>query len=370
MNPSFSNMINDKDTLKFTISDINVSFVNALRRIIISEISCVVFRTFPHKDNLCDIEINTTRMNNELIKQRLTCVPIYINDLEFPINNYLVEVDVKNDTETIKYITTEDFKIKDINSDTYLSKEQRDIIFPKNNITGDFIEFARIRPKISDDIHGEHLMFSSKFDYGIAKNNASWNMVSTCSYGFTQDIEKINNIWNDKKNILLKEEKTLDEIEFYKKDWLLLDAKRITLKNSFDFIIETIGVYSNKNIIIKACNVMFNKLQKFKNSILEDQDLIYNSNSTIINCYDIKLIGEDYTLGKVIEFILYNNYYKNKLSFCGFRKIHPHDSDSIIRIAFNDSVNKNEIINIISECCSVATDVFTYIMNYIETLDI
>lgn len=369
MNPTFSNIIENEYTLKFTISDINVSFANALRRIIISEIPCVVFRTFPYEENLCDIEINTTRMNNELIKQRLTCVPIYINDLKFPINNYLVEVDVKNDTDNIKYITTEDFKIKDINSNTYLSKEQRDIIFPKNNITDDFIDFVRLRPKISSDILGEHLKFTSKLDFGISKDNAAWNMVSTCSYGFSQDLDNIETIWNDKKKILLQEGNTSDEIEVYKKDWLLLDAKRITLKDSFDFIIETIGVYSNKEIIINACNVMFNKIENFKSSILENQELIYNSNNTIKNCYDIKLIGEDYTLGKVIEYILYNNYYNNKLSFCGFRKNHPHDDYSIIRIAFkDDNTNKSDVVNIMMECIDLAIDVFTKINNFIQTI--
>ena len=112
MNPVLSQHSVEDSYLKFRISGINVSLANALRRIIISEIPTVVFRTTPHEENLANIEINTTRMNNEIIKQRLSCVPIHITDTAFPIEDYVVEVEKKNDSDTIDYITTEDFKIK------------------------------------------------------------------------------------------------------------------------------------------------------------------------------------------------------------------------------------------------------------------
>ena len=51
MAPNIVNQIEDKGILKFTIQDINVSFVNAIRRCILSEISIVVFKTFPHSEN-------------------------------------------------------------------------------------------------------------------------------------------------------------------------------------------------------------------------------------------------------------------------------------------------------------------------------
>ena len=41
----------DNDELKFTLSGVNVSIVNALRRIILSEIPIVVFRVSPNDKN-------------------------------------------------------------------------------------------------------------------------------------------------------------------------------------------------------------------------------------------------------------------------------------------------------------------------------
>ena len=62
------------DTMTFTLAT-DVSIANAIRRTILSDIECVVFKTTPHSENKVDIHINTTRMNNEILKQRLTCIP-------------------------------------------------------------------------------------------------------------------------------------------------------------------------------------------------------------------------------------------------------------------------------------------------------
>ena len=50
-------------------------------------IPTVVFKTFPHSENLANIITNTTRLNNEVLKQRLACIPIHISDLTMPITN-------------------------------------------------------------------------------------------------------------------------------------------------------------------------------------------------------------------------------------------------------------------------------------------
>ena len=66
--------------LKFTISGVDVAYVNGLRRTIMSDIPLLVFRTFPYEKNKCNIIANTGRLNNELVKQRLSCIPICVND--------------------------------------------------------------------------------------------------------------------------------------------------------------------------------------------------------------------------------------------------------------------------------------------------
>ena len=118
MDPKISEVIEDNHVLHFTLSNINVSLANALRRIILSEIPTLVFITENYNDNTCNIEINTSRLHNEIVKHRLSCIPIHMQvnmnseDTDPLSGKYILEVDVKNETDNILYVTTEHFKVK------------------------------------------------------------------------------------------------------------------------------------------------------------------------------------------------------------------------------------------------------------------
>ena len=78
------------------------------------------------------------------------------------------------------------------------------------------------------------------------------------------------------------------------------------------------------------------------------------------NSYDIILENEDYTIGKVLEYLMYTKFYETKiLTFCGFKKMHPHDSQSIIRVAYRDPIDISTIKGNLKECIDEATQVFT-----------
>ena len=121
MNPTVTNISEEDNVFRFQLSGVNMSLANALRRIMLSEIETIVFRTAPYKENLATIDVNTSRLNNEIIKQRLSCVPIHLKDLSFPIKDYQMEVEVTNDSDSNIYVTTEDFKVKHIHNDIYLN---------------------------------------------------------------------------------------------------------------------------------------------------------------------------------------------------------------------------------------------------------
>jgi len=365
MEPIVESKTETNGRLTFTLSGVNVSIANALRRIIISEIPCVVFRTTPHAENKVDIQINTTRMNNELIKQRIGCIPIHIDDIEIPIENYEIIIDKKNSSDVVDFVTTEDITINDIHAKKMLSESVVRKMFPPNSITGDYIDIARIRPRLSADIQGEHLKLTAKLDIGTAKENGSYNIVSTCSYGNTVD-----NSINDEKVASMTREMTesgmaAEEIAFKVKDWLLLNAELNSVPFSFDFTIETIGQFTNDDVVFRGTRIMLSKVGKFKESIDSNPDLIVESDTTLENGFDITLIDEDYTLGKALEFVLYNNYYDKSpeqtdklLSFCGFRKPHPHISESIIRLGFINSVKKQDIIDMMVKSCVILETIF------------
>jgi len=50
------------------------------------------------------------------------------------------------------------------------------------------------------------------------------------------------------------------------------------------------------------------------------------------------------------------------LSFCGFRKPHPHSTDSIIRVAFHNQIDKVGVSGYFQGACDSAINAFTKIM--------
>jgi len=245
------------------------------------------------------------------------------------------------------YVTTKDFKIINKLNDKEISEKERDNIFPPNNITNQYIDLVRLRPSLGDNLEGEELELSCDFSITTAKENSMFNVVCTSSYGNTIDKIKVSQEWIKKEKELKLENLTEEEFEYRKKNWYLLDSKRCFKPNSFDFIIESIGIYKNKDLLKLACKVLITNLNKLNDNMYNGTNEINKSLSTIDNCYDIKLNDIDHTLGKIVESYLYFNHFEGdkSISYIGFKKEHPHDIYSFIRIAYNiNDTDENLII--------------------------
>lgn len=340
MNPRVDNVSEDNDILKFTLSNLNASLANAIRRTLLSDIPIVVFRTSPYEENKANIISNTSRLNNEILKQRLSCIPIHITELDMPLQNYIMELNVENLTDTIIYVTTEDFKIKNVTTNEYLSDNDTRKIFPPGEL-GYYIDFARLRPKISDEIPGEKLNLTCEFGIGTAKENAMFNAVSTCAYGYTPDVENIEVELGKKVQGWKDKGMSKTEIDFESKDWRLLDAQRIVKKDSFDFILQSVGIYENRTLVKMSCDILIKKLEKMDTLMETDELKITPSLNTMKNSYDVLLENEDYTIGKMLEYLLFSKYFEGVaiLAYCGFKKLHPHDLDSTIRLAYKEDTD-------------------------------
>ena len=364
--PKVTHGLENKGIYSFTLENANVSVANALRRVIISDIETVIFDT--NNDSINIIE-NTTRFHNEILKQRLGCIPIHIKDKE-GIENILVELNVNNATDSLQYVTTKDFVIKDIANDKYLTEEATKKIFPPNNLTKEFVLFTRLKPKISTDIPGESINLKVKLTTGTAKEDGMYNVVSTCAYGNTPDKVEQHNQWQEIAEELETKGLSDAKIEYQRKNWYTLQAKRHYIKDSFDFKIESIGVFSNIEIVNKACDNLIKRLDKIKKKA-EDVNLPLDMKATAMaSSVDIKLVGEDYTIGKVIEYILHEEFYKKsgQLSYVGFIKKHPHDNHSIIRIAFSedgaDTLNDSNVNKMVHFACDVGKYIFSNMKEY------
>ena len=370
MTSKIANLKEEDGKMTFTLSQVDVSYVNGMRRTILSDIPIVTFKTTPYEENNADIIINTSRLNNEIVKQRLSCIPICINYLESepPIQNYLLELDVENKTDTTIIVTTKDFKIRDTLSDRLLDDTETKKIFPPfipPNGNGEYyIDFLRLRPKISDEIPGERIKLTCKFTLGTARDDSMFNVTGTCSYGCTPDYEKMEEQLEIRKQKWKDEDKKEDEIKFEAANWKLLEGMRYVIKNSFDFVIESVGIYSNEQIIIESCIILLRKMNELKTFIKQDELEIKRSDNTLENCYDIILINEDYTIGNILNFELYKIFYTDlkTIDYVGFKKLHPHDSDSLLRISIVDQTKgidtiKAMLLGVIDESIKTLTGI-------------
>jgi DNA-directed RNA polymerase subunit L len=229
-----------------------------------------------------------------------------------------------------------------------------------------YIDFARLRPKISDSIPGEAIKLTAEFSILTANKNGMYNVVSKCAYGNTIDTEKVASSWSVEESKLRTQDTPVSDIEFQKKNFYLLDSQRHFIADSFDFTIQSVGVFENVEIVKKACIVLQNKLIDVIQSIDSGIIKINNSETTIDYCYDIILENEDYTIGKVLEYILYEKYYQGEkiFTFCGFKKYHPHNTESVIRIAYSQSSDKSMVAQHLRIACVEANDLFAKISTY------
>lgn len=343
MSAKIENLKESDDILTFTLGGVDVSYANAIRRTILSDIPVVCFKTTPYAENKADILINTTRLNNEIIKQRLSCIPVCIKDLAIPFKNYLLEVDVENKTDTAIYVTTKDFKIKNTTTDSYLDEADLRKIFPPYiPPTGKgeyFIDFVKLRPKVSEELPGERIKLTCELIVSTARDDSMFNVTATCAYGCTPDDAKINTELGIRKHKWQEEGKSEKEINFEAANWKLLEGMRYVKRRSFDFILQTVGIYENTELMIKACEILLDKFAEQNRLLDEDVMEINPANVTMENTYDVVLVNEDYTVGNILNYEIYDIYYNDlkKVSYVGFKKMHPHDSDSLLRVSIVDA---------------------------------
>ena len=358
----------DGAALHFTLSNAHVSTANALRRIILSEIPTLVFRTFPHEANRATFHVNTSRHHNEILKQRLSCIPIHMG-IDFEFKEYYCEIDVENREEQVIYVTTADFKVKHRGGSNEENKELSKKMFPPDPTSGSHIDFARLMPRVSNYSEGEKLHITADFDTGFAKQDSAFNVCCTCAYGCTPDKEKQDEVW-EKKVADQHKSKSGDSGESGegRENWILLDAQRVVVPNSFDFVVETVGVIKNGELLRKACDIMKLKCEAFIDNIKTASVANHNivsADVTVPNAYNIIMRNEDYTLGKALEHMLYCKHYLGErlLVFCAFKKAHPHDEDSYIQIAFETAT-----ADMIGTAAEIATSAARDVISIFENL--
>jgi hypothetical protein len=311
--------------IRFRLSEVDKSVANALRRTLIGNIPILVMKP---KD--CIISTNTTRFTNEIIKSRLSAIPICDMDIK---HQYHISLSAKNISRNTTFVTTHEFEVKHQGKPVDTEK-----LFPKHSYTKKYICFLRLKANMGSP---EEIQLECPTSIGTANECGMYNSVGTCSYEYTQDIDAVSRA---------KSSVTTD-----KEDWAVLDAKRLYVKDSFDFVLDTIGIHSNKELLLLSSIVLREQFDYCKMTL----DITPTLN-TIPNCFDVKMTGSynhgthfismkgDYSIGKILEYLLFTHV--ENITYITFLKLHPHDEYGILRIAFTDATPETVKQHIIKAC--------------------
>jgi DNA-directed RNA polymerase subunit L len=353
---TFSNIVLKNNSLSFDIENIDKSLVNAIRRIAISEIPTIAFKTEPITESNINILENRSGLHNEFLSHRIGMTPLHIPEDEIQnhdSNNYIYVLNIINDTDEILEVTSRDFEIK-ITEDVFLERSKVKKIFPPDRITGDYMIITRLKPDITGNKNGERIHIEGRATKDIGLKNARWSPVETCTYNFKRDqrdglehykieIAKINDGRRTNNMPLLTKNEEADLLHQY--DIHTFD--RYYLKdnfgepNSFEFRLITINlppVY----VITKSMKILIDKIQNVKYELenIEESTLVSImdcENRNIPNCVDITIKDESHTLGNLFQ--SYINIYSHNFNssiisvdMVGYKCPHPLEKKLVLRI--------------------------------------
>jgi len=356
----------DYRTSTFTLSPIHVTYANTLRRLILTGVETVAFRSdMTSTGSTTDVLVkqNDTPMTNEMLADRIGLIPIHITEPNtWNSEQYIFNLNVSGKSDHTTYVTASNFVIKKVTSisedDNLDEKEEilsTDQFFPKHHLTGQTSLIATLQPGSGST--QQHIEIVGKASKGTGREHARFCPVSQCSYEYTQDtdpqrIEEMFQKWLLNAKKISNIDKASDRYEELKREFNTMQIKRcykIDGKNepySFDFTVESLGILTVEYIVERACEVGQNMCSRYIN--MDTGNLPAEVTITSANCkligYDFLVRGHDHTLGNLLQTILVQNHIEGnaqpKITYAGYCVPHPLRDEMILRIGVENGEEK------------------------------
>jgi hypothetical protein len=224
---------NNEFELGCEMKNVTVSFVNALRRILIGNIPTVVIR---------DVKIleNTTQLPHEMLKHRMEMLPINVSPTDSTtIKDAKITLHILPDpslTET-KNITTDDFVVT----------SSRQEILMKDRDLGTPLLFLKIRKGESVHIEGRLALENEQVSQ-VCTATTSWHIDPELATKARKEYEEAGNDVRVFDNSLVQ--------RYYSRN----QAGR---PNWFDIHIESIGVLKSKDIFSMAVAILRKQVDEY-----------------------------------------------------------------------------------------------------------
>jgi len=270
-----------------------VTFVNALRRLVLSGVPTVVIQ---------DVQIleNTTQLPHEMMKHRVEMLPVNVTPEDAStIRDSKIELRILPDKEknVVRSITTDDFVVES-NRGKILMRD-RDFDKP--------ILFLRVRPG-----EGVHL----KARLGVESKNAS--QVCGCSTKWHIDPERAK---EDKKVYVEKGGDPTAFDNFYSQ--YSYSRNERNRPDWIDMTIESVGVLSCKDILKYAVGILRTQVESYMKEALEKINREKEAGS-----YSVSIEQGGHTLGALFQEVMYSD---ENVDFVGYDIPHPLRNVMVLR---------------------------------------
>jgi DNA-directed RNA polymerase subunit L len=275
--------------LSFECIKTPIPFVNALRRILLAEIPTVVIRDVVIREN-------SSQMIHEMLKHRVEMLPVNVK---------ASEGDVIRDTKImVRFMPGPD--AREITTDDFVANGPRNTVLLRDRDLGTPLYFLTLKP--NEALHIE-------CGLGLAMTGASQVCVSTFRNHIDENRAKV-----DRDSFVLS--RTGEDVRIFDNHLIQRSYARDENErpNHFDFVVESIGVQSARDLVRTAVEVLKKKVTEFvKLPVSKDES----------GAYVVETTTEGHTLGALAQAILYEA--AGLVEYVSYRIDHPLTAKLILQ---------------------------------------
>ena len=368
----------DERTHTFTLINSHVTYANTLRRLMITGVETVAFRSdMTATGTTSDVIVvrNDTPMTNEMLADRIGLLPIYVKEPQkWNSDQYQFRLHVLGDKDRSRYVRCSDIEVRDLQAagveaeaEAEAEADQKEVtgvlvdtarFFPPSPLTGDTCLIATLMPGTGATQQGIELM--AKATKGTGREHARFCPVSQCSYEYTLDrdpvrINEMFTAWMQSTKKVGAIDKTSERYAELEREFNTMQIKRCFHTNSrgepdsFDFTVESVGVLDVEYIVNRACEVAENICLRYVNlDKIADvpDDLSITTADTRVIGFDFLFRGHDHTLGNLLQTWMSEYLMENqqsdadldvKITYVGYSVPHPLRDEMVLRVGVPDA---------------------------------
>ena len=345
-----------RNTIKFRVAPTDVAYANALRRAVLTEVETVAFRSEILEDGTTSgIKMlkNSTPMSNEMLAHRIGLIPVHVaNPLEWNSDSHIFKLNIVNDSPDSIDVVASNMQVLRVGEPGDEPTPVPSVEFfhpdPHSNQTA---LLAVLKGHVATQ-DPEVLSFEATATLGTGRENAQFIPVSQCSYTYTADTnpERIREhfeAWLSSHKKISPEELAQNPT---KKGELEREFKTMEIArcfvineqgepNSFDFVVESVGVLDPIYIIARAIQVLQEKATFYAS--VDTGDLPLNVQirpaDAKMKGFDFVFQGEDHTLGNILQTWMDANLVDtNEITYVGYKVPHPLKDEMVLRVGVED----------------------------------